>query len=47
MNILITGGNGNIESGYGGSGGGLAGCYITNNGNVTWIDTGDRRGRVC
>jgi hypothetical protein len=27
--------------------GGLAGCYITNNGNVTWVNTGDRRGRVC
>ena len=30
-----------------GQSGGLAGCYITNNGNVTWVNTGDRRGRVC
>ena len=42
-----TGGNGNYSGGYPGDPGYLAGCYITNSGNVTWVNTGDRRGRVC
>lgn len=42
-----TGASGNGTGGYPGDPGGLAGCYITNNGNVTWVNTGDRRGRVC
>lgn len=41
------GGNGNIGNGAVGAGQGTAGCYITNNYNVTWVNTGDRRGRVC
>lgn len=42
-----TGASGNGTGGYPGDPGGLAGCYITNSGNVTWVNTGDRRGRVC
>jgi hypothetical protein len=42
-----TGGSGDAGGGYPGDPGGLAGCYITNSGNVTWVNTGDRRGRVC
>lgn len=41
------GGNGNTGGGGAGRAGGSAGCYITNNYNVTWIANGDRRGRVC
>lgn len=41
------GANGNSTGGNPGDPGGLAGCYITNSGNVTWVNTGDRRGRVC
>jgi len=42
-----TGASGNGTGGYPGDPGGLAGCYITNSGNVTWVNTGDRRGRIC
>ena len=42
-----AGASGNGTGGYPGDPGGLAGCYITNSGNVTWVNTGDRRGRVC
>jgi hypothetical protein len=47
-----SGSNGNAGSGSAGSGGesglsgGLAGYYIVNNSNVTWIATGTRAGRV-
>jgi hypothetical protein len=42
-----TGGSGNNTGGSFGYDGGSAGCYITNSGNVTWVNTGDRRGQVC
>jgi hypothetical protein len=41
-----TGSNGNYTAGSAGSGGGLAGYYIQGNGNVTWLNTGTRAGRV-
>jgi hypothetical protein len=41
-----TGANGNPGTGSAGSAGGLAGYYIVNNGNVTWITTGTVAGRV-
>lgn len=41
-----TGSNGNYTSGSSGGSGGLSGYYIVNNGNVTWIATGTRAGRV-
>jgi hypothetical protein len=41
-----TGANGNAGTGLGGAGGGLAGFYITNNSNITWIATGTVAGRV-
>lgn len=42
-----TGASGNATGGQSGYSGGFAGCYITFNGNVTWVNTGDRRGQVC
>ena len=41
-----TGSNGNSTVGLAGKSGGLAGYYIVNNGNVTWISTGTVAGRV-
>jgi len=41
-----TGANGNYTNGVGGIDGGLAGFYIVNNDNVTWISNGTRGGRV-
>jgi hypothetical protein len=41
-----TGSNGNYTSGSSGSSGGLAGFYIVNNSNVTWINTGTVAGRL-
>jgi hypothetical protein len=41
-----SGSNGNYTSGSSGSSGGLAGFYIVNNSNVTWINTGTVAGRV-
>lgn len=41
-----TGSNGNYTAGSAGASGGLAGFYIVNNGNVTWINNGTRAGRV-
>jgi len=40
------GANGNSTTGLAGKSGGLAGYYIVNNGNVTWISTGTVAGRV-
>ena len=41
-----TGANGNNGSGAAGTAGGLAGFYIVNNGNVTWVANGTRNGRI-
>lgn len=46
----LTGANGNVSAGIagdGGSWGGEAGFYCTNNANVTWVVTGTRQGRVA
>jgi len=39
-------GNSGSQGGGGGAAGGLAGFYIVNNGNVTWVANGTRNGRV-
>lgn len=39
-------GNSGAQGGGGGAAGGLAGFYIVNNGNVTWVANGTRNGRV-
>ena len=41
-----SGANGNNGSGSAGTAGGLAGFYIVNNGNVTWLANGTRNGRI-
>lgn len=41
-----SGANGNNGTGSAGTAGGLAGFYIVNNSNVTWIANGTRNGRV-
>ncbi len=41
-----AGSNGNVTAGSAGSPGGLAGFYVVNNGNITWINTGVVAGRV-
>jgi hypothetical protein len=41
-----SGANGNNGSGTAGTAGGLAGFYIVNNGNVTWLANGTRNGRI-
>lgn len=41
-----AGANGNYTAGGPGRPGGLAGYYIQGNGNVTWLNTGTRLGRV-
>lgn len=45
-NTGSTGSNGNNGSGAAGTAGGLAGFYIVNNGNVTWLANGTRNGRI-
>lgn len=40
------GANGNNGTGGAGTAGGLAGFYIVNNGNVTWLANGTRNGRI-
>lgn len=45
-NAGSAGANGNYTSGLAGTAGGLAGFYIVNNGNVTWIANGTRAGRI-
>lgn len=41
-----AGSNGTVTAGSAGSSGGLAGFYVVNNGNITWINTGVVAGRV-